>query len=216
MPTAAARFVILGLTNGPGFHRNKCLAAEVQWVQQHHLRLGAYSMTTYPTASQVRRYAHAGPFAGHGTRAALRNTGYAEARFNVATMAAARILVPMVWVDVEPYNPAWSSSVARNRAVVVGVIRGYRDAGFTAGIYSNPNGWPQVVGNWRLSAVPTWSTVGPRGKTKALRSCNGGPSRSPVGGPTWIAQWWSKDGHHDYDLTCPYAPARRAMFAAPR
>jgi hypothetical protein len=140
-------------------------------------------------------------------RAMLRNTGYAEAKYNVATMARLGMSVPMIWVDVEPYPVApWSGSYRRNRAVVVGAIRGYRDAGFNVGIYSNPNGWGEVVGRWQLPDIPTWSTVGSRGAKAARRSCRVGPS----GGPTWLAQWWR--GPRDYDLTCPAAPARSKMF----
>jgi hypothetical protein len=209
MPTAAARFVIVGVTNGPGFHANPCLGRELGWVRRHHRRLGGYALTTYPTAGQIRRYARTGPFTGRGTRAALRNAGYAEGRFNIVVMGRAHMLVPMIWVDVEPYPAApWSASIQHNRAVVVGAMRAYRDAGFAVGLYSNPNGWPEVVGNWRLPVVPTWSTVGYRGEKKARHSCAAGPS----GGPTWIAQWWV--GHRDLDLTCPYAPAKRAMFGA--
>ena len=32
MPLDAARYVILGLTNGPGFYANPCLASQVAWV----------------------------------------------------------------------------------------------------------------------------------------------------------------------------------------
>jgi hypothetical protein len=207
MPAPGTRFVIVGLTNGPGFYPNPCIARQLRWVQRRQLLLGAYAMTTYPTAAKIRRYGGHGPFSGHGVRAALRNTGYAEARFNLATMARVGMSVPMIWVDVEPYPVApWTLSARRNRAIVVGAIRAYRDAGFTVGIYTNPNGWGEVVGDWQLRAVPTWSTVGIRGATAARGSC----SRGPSGGPTWIAQWWV--GHRDLDLTCPGAPARSTMF----
>jgi hypothetical protein len=207
MPAPGTRFVIVGLTNGPGFHPNPCIAREVRWVQRRHLRLGAYALTTYPPAAKIRRYGERGPFSGNGVRAALRNTGYAEARYNLATMARIGMSVPMIWVDVEPYPVApWSASHRHNRAIVVGAVRAYRDAGFTVGIYTNPNGWGEVVGDWQLPQLPTWSTVGSRGATAARRSC----SRGPSGGPTWLAQWWV--GRRDLDLTCPLAPARSVMF----
>jgi hypothetical protein len=207
MPGPNATFVIVGVTNGPGFSPNPCLTRELRWVQRRHLLLGGYALTTYPTSSAVRQYRHAGPYAGTTTRSALRNAGYAEARYNTATMARAGMSVPMIWVDVEPYPVApWSHSVRRNRAVVTGVMRAYRDAGFPVGLYTNPNGWPEVVGNWQLPNVPTWSTVGSRGSAAARRSCTVGPS----GGPTWLAQWWV--GPRDHDLTCPLAPKPSVMF----
>ena len=33
MPTAEAEYVVVGLTNGPGFHANPCLADQVAWVR---------------------------------------------------------------------------------------------------------------------------------------------------------------------------------------
>jgi hypothetical protein len=207
MPGPGAQFVIVGVTNGPGFYPNPCLTHELRWVHRRHLLLGGYAMTTYPTAALIRQHGHTGPYAGTSARSALRNTGYAEALYNIATMARVGMSVPMIWVDVEPYPVApWSRSFARNRAVVTGVMRAYRDAGFKVGLYTNPNGWGQVVGNWRLPLVPTWSTVGSRGANNARHSCTVGPP----GGPTWIAQWWI--GPRDHDLTCPLAPAPRAMF----
>lgn len=207
MPGSSAKFVIVGITNGPGFHPNPCLARELSWVRRHDRLLGGYALTTYPRAKQLRAYAHAGPFDGNGIRAELRNTGYAEARYNLRTMARTKMTVPLIWVDVEPYPVApWSASHRHNRAVVVGAMRAYRDAGFAVGIYTNPNGWPEVVGHWRLPAIPTWVTVGSRGARHARRACSAGPS----GGPAWISQWWV--GNSDLDLTCPAAPSRRSMF----
>ncbi len=207
MPGRGAQFVIIGVTNGPGFYPNPCLSRELRWVARRHLLLGGYALTTYPSAGQLRHHGHHGPYNGATGRGALRNTGYAEARYNIATMNHVGMSVPMIWVDVEPYPVApWSPSFARNRAVVDGAMRAYRDAGYTVGLYTNPNGWGQVVGNWLLRSVPTWSTVGSRGATAALLSCSIGPS----GGPTWIAQWWV--GPRDHDLTCPAAPRRAAIF----
>jgi hypothetical protein len=207
MPSSSARFVVVGVTNGPGFYPNPCLARELSWVHRHHRQLAGYALTTFPTTKQIRHNATAGPFTGHVVRAQLRNAGYAEATYNVATMHRLGMSVPMIWVDVEPYPAApWSASFRHNRAIVVGAIRGYRDAGYPVGLYTNPNGWGEVVGNWQLPTVPTWATVGRRGRAKALAACTLGPS----GGPTWISQWWV--GNKDLDLTCPGAPARHTMF----
>jgi hypothetical protein len=92
---------------------------------------------------------------------------------------------------------------------VTGAIRGYRDVGYPVGIYSNPNGWPEVVGSWRLAGYPTWSTAGYGHARQARRMC----SRGPSGGVTWLAQWWR--GHRDLDLVCPRAPRQTRLFAGP-
>ncbi len=36
MPARSARFVMLGLTNGPGFYPNPCLGHQLAWVKRHH------------------------------------------------------------------------------------------------------------------------------------------------------------------------------------
>lgn len=201
-------FVIVGLTNGPGFHPNPCIGREIRWVKRHHAQLGLYAMTTYPKAGQRAAHATDGPFTTQ-RHAALRNAGYAEAMFNLATEKRHHISAPMVWVDVEPYPAApWTKNKAKNKAVVAGAIRAYRHAGKQVGLYTYFNGWHEVVGSWRLPGLPTWSTVGHlNSASKARNTCTkpGRASTAPSGGPTVIAQWY--DTHRDYDLLCPAAVA---------
>lgn len=211
MPTRDAAFVIVGLTNGPGFYPNPCLSDQLAWVAAHHRLLAAYAMTTYPRGWQVRQYGQAGPYDGTTARGALRNAAYAEASYNLSTMRNAQMTVPMVWVDVEPYPVSpWSHSHSANRAVVRSVIRAYAAAGYQVGIYTYPNGWRQVVGSWHLPSLPTWSTIGGGRATQARRACGRGPS----GGPDWLMQWWVN--HRDKDLVCPAGGGQgAAMFADP-
>lgn len=211
MPTTDASFVVVGVTNGPGFYPNPCLADQVGWVAAHERLLAAYAMTTYPRKWQIRRYGEDGPYDVTTARGVLRNAAYAEARFNLTSMNTAQMTVPMVWVDVEPYSVSpWSKSHSRNRAVVRSVIRAYTDAGYRVGIYTYPNGWKNVVGRWTLPALPTWSTVGSGRASRARHACGRGPS----GGRDWIMQWWVN--HRDKDLICP-AGGRHgdSMFASP-
>jgi hypothetical protein len=211
MPTRDADFVVVGVTNGPGFYPNPCLGDQLSWVASHHRLLAAYAMTTYPRQWEVRRYGQAGPYDGSTARGALRNAAYAEARYNLQTMSGAGMTVPMIWVDVEPYKWApWSRSHGANRAVIRSVVRGYADAGYRVGIYTYPNGWKDVVGAWRMPALPTWSTIGHGRPAQAQRACGRGPS----GGPDWIMQWWSNN--RDKDLICPAGGAQgSAMFTTP-
>jgi hypothetical protein len=210
MPTAGARFVIVGLTDGPGFHRNPCLSREVAWVRRHDRLLAAYAMTTYPPGREVARHDHDGPYAGRGRLSKLRNTGYAEATYNVRRMRWVGIEVPMVWVDVEPYRTApWSHHHRANRAVLSGVIRGYEDADIAVGIYTYSYGWRAVTGGWRLPGLPTWVSAGRNTRRAALAMCHHGPP----GGRTWIAQHWGS--HRDRDATCPgiYAAHAEDIFS---
>ena len=209
MPSASARFVVIGLTNGPAFYPNPCLAAQTSWVKQRHLYAVTYAMTTYPTTKQVATYGRAGPYKGTSAAAKLANTGYAQARFNVASMRRAGLVSPFMWVDVEPYSVApWSKSTTRNKAVVDGALRGYRAAGLKVGVYSTKYLWTQVLGSARYG-LPEWRTAGPRGKSAARGRC--ASSYSFQGGAPVVAQWTTRTA--DYDLTCPGYSTRPALAA---
>ena len=208
MPSTAAQFVVVGLTNGPGFTRNPCLTTQLAWARARAIQTAAYAVASYPTAAQLRRYAQAGPYRGTTWRGRLRNVGYAEARYNLATLSAVGLSVPHIWVDVEsyPFRP-WSRSILGNRALVRGALQGYRDAGLTVGIYSTPLQFAQIAG-WVGWAVPEWHTAGSRGRSTALARCAESPF---TGGPVVLSQWWTSRA--DHDLTCPAAtPSAFAQF----
>jgi hypothetical protein len=211
MPTKDASFVIVGLTNGPGFHPNPCLADQIAWVREHHRYLAAYAMTTYPHAKKVASYGQDGPYDGSTPAGALRNAAYAEATFNLSTVQSVGMVVPMIWVDVEPYPVSkWTTNHKNNRRVVKAVIRAYTESGYHVGIYTYANGWKNVVGGWRLPELPTWSTIGGGHAAAARRACGHGPS----GGNDWLMQWWRHN--RDKDLICPAAAEQgSAMFASP-
>jgi hypothetical protein len=202
LPTAEARFVVVGLTNGPSFVANPCVRDQVAWVASRHLRAAAYAILSYPDDATLRRYGGAGPF-GSGTPNRLRNAGYAAARFNLATMRAAGLRSPVVWIDVEPV-PAfpWSDDLAANAAVVQGAARGYTDAGLRVGYYSTPSLWKRVVG-YLPTGSPEWRAAGLTSRAEALRRCRADWSFS--GGEAVLGQW-VEDGR-DRDVTCPGAAA---------
>lgn len=201
MPLSSASFAVIGLTNGPGWYPNPCLAAQVAWAKSRGVWASAYSMTTFPTSAQMRAYGGSGPWSTATRAGRLRNAGYAQATFNVTSMATAGLKVPFVWVDVEPYpTHPWSRDVHANRQVVRGVVRAYEDRGYQVGFYSYDNGWRTVVGSWRQPSHPAWVPVGPvsSGWTRASSRCSA-PSFS--GGPVWLAQW--VQDNRDRDVTCP-------------
>jgi hypothetical protein len=147
MPTAAARFVVVGLTNGPSFVANPCLEDQLAWVKERHLLAAAYSVVSYPDARTLAELRDKGPYAGSSRLGALRNVGYQAALFNVDTMRRAGFRTPVVWIDVEPVTHFdWSTDVVANGAVVQGMARGYREAGFRIGFYSIGSLWTRVVG----------------------------------------------------------------------
>lgn len=208
LPTASASFAIIGLTNGPGFHPNPCLADQVAWAKGRGLWTGAYAVATFPTTRQRAKYGGTGPWSAENKSGRLRNTGYQQAAFNVASMQAADLDVPMIWVDVEPYAVRpWSGSILNNRDVLRGVVRGYADSGYRVGFYSYDRGWRQIVGAWHRSAYPTWVPVGQARHGKALATQRCGLA-SFSRGEVLIGQW-VKD-HRDKDITCDALTGRAA------
>jgi hypothetical protein len=208
LPMASASFAIIGLTNGPGFTPNPCLAAQVAWARDRGVWTSAYAMTTYPTTVERATYGATGPWLATTSTGQLRNAGYAQALTNVAAMRVTGLVVPFVWVDVEPYAVApWSGSIAANRDVVRGAVRGYEDSGYRVGFYSYDGGWRAVVGAWRKPAYPAWVPVGhsTNGLAVASARCS---QVSFSGGEVLLAQW--VNGGRDRDVTCPQLAGRAA------
>ena len=199
MPLDSAEFVILGLTNGPGFTPNPCLADQVQWVKDRHLMAAAYAVNSYPDQQTLARYGSKGPYDGSTRLGALKNVGYQQALFNLATMQAAGLRTPIVWLDVEPVPVfEWSPDRVANAAVVEGAARGYTDSGYQIGAYSTPALWDSVVGDLTLG-VPEWRAAGQTSQDEALRRCQG--DWSFQGGRGVLGQW--VEGSRDRNITCP-------------
>jgi hypothetical protein len=198
MPRASARYVVIGLTNGPGFFPNPCIKSQVRWAKRHHVWTAAYAVTTYPRARQLAKYGTTGPHSSTYLHGKLWNAGYAEAEFNIATMKGVHLTSPIVWVDVEPYSVRpWTRHRTRNAAVVQGAVQGYQDAGLKVGFYSTQLLWRSIVDHLHYG-LPEWRTAGPRTMAAALRMCSHDPIQ---GGRAVLAQWWDDD--RDFGVTCP-------------
>jgi hypothetical protein len=198
MPDAGVGFVVVGLTSGRAFTANPCLDRQIRWVRNHHVHASAYAFAAFPSRAQLRRHRHHGPYDSRHRAGALKNGGYAAARYNVRVMRQHGFTTPHVWLDVEPSSShPWSHRRHLNRAVVHGWIRGYRSAGYTVGVYSTPLLWRHILGRFR-PRLPEWRTAGPTSARAALGRCRG---ESIQGGPAAIAQWWT--AHRDFDRLCP-------------
>jgi hypothetical protein len=162
---------------------------------------------TYPTPDQLETYGDKGPYDPGDREGRLRNTGYAQAQLNVASMQQAGLDSPVVWLDVETVRrPApWSSEPSANRAVVEGSMRAYRDAGLRLGVYSTPYLWRSVVGPARYR-LPEWRTAGRQDRTAALARCVG---PTVQGGRAVLAQWYDLEA--DHDTLCPGRPPRQVL-----
>lgn len=200
MPLDSAEFVILGLTNGPAFYPNPCLAEQVAWVRKRRLMAAAYSVLSYPEPRHLRQYGGQGPYDAGTRLGRLGNVGYQQALFNLETMRRAGLLSPVVWLDVETVPDFdWPRDDPEgNAAVVRGAERGYSEAGLLVGVYSTQHLWRSVVGDLRLG-LPEWRAAGQTSRAEALRRC--GPERMIQGGAAILAQWVELD--RDRNVTCP-------------
>lgn len=208
MPLPEAEFVILGLTNGPGFTANPCLADQVSWVRDRGLLAAAYAVVSLPDDATVARLHADGPYDGASRLGALANAGYQQALANVVTMRRAGLTTPVVWVDVEPVPDfEWSADTVANGAVVEGAVRGYQYAGYRVGVYSTPALWAGVVGDLALG-LPEWRAAGQTSRAEALDRC--GEDWSIQGGAGVLAQW--VEAERDQDLTCPGTAAQLARW----
>jgi hypothetical protein len=199
MPLPEAEFVVVGLTNGPGFTANPCLADQVAWIRERRLLAAAYAVVSQPSAAQVAEHGARGPFDADTDLGALANTGYQQALTNVATMRAAGLATPIVWLDVEHVPDfEWSSDPEANGAVVQGAARGYADAGYDVGVYSTPYLWAEVVGDLALG-LPEWRAAGQTSRDEALDRC--GDDWQIQGGDAVLGQWVADQ--RDHNVTCP-------------
>jgi hypothetical protein len=213
MPTADAEYVVIGLTNGPGFHTNPCLADQVAYAKGAGLLTAAYAVASFPDDATVKAYGREGPYPAEDPGAALLNTGYQQARFNVAAMHSVGLESPIVWIDVEsvPFYD-WSADPVSNGYVITGLAKGYVDSGLKIGVYSTPHLWETVVGGLTLGQAPEWRAAGQTSVTEALSRC--GPDWSIQGGLGVLGQWVEEA--RDRNITCPGVEAQLGdYFAAP-
>lgn len=199
MPTPDMEYVVVGLTNGPGFYPNPCLAEQVAWVRERGLLLSAYAVLSYPDDQALEQFGDDGPHDGASVLGALRNVGYQQALYNIRSMRAVGLDTPLVWLDVEPVALfEWSGDPVANAAVVEGARRGYEDAGYRVGVYSTPYLWEQIVGDLALD-VPEWRAAGETSRAEALERC--GADWSIQGGEPVLGQWL--EASRDHNVTCP-------------
>lgn len=208
LPLETARFVVIGLTNGPGFYANPCLADQVAYARGRALLTAAYSVISYPDAATVQEHGSTGPYDDSTPTGLLQNVGYAQARFNISSLVGAGLETPMVWLDVESVPGFdWSADPRANAAVVQGAARGYADAGYRVGVYSTPYLWSQIVGDLALD-LPEWRPAGPTSRATAESRC--GADWVIQGGAAVIVQWVEQQ--RDQNVTCPRMPGTLASW----
>ncbi|HET6818148.1 MAG TPA: hypothetical protein VFH66_13065 [Mycobacteriales bacterium] len=205
LPSGSRRFEIVGLTNGVGFHENPCLASEWRYARGHASYVTAYTMLTYPTASQLKASAtgHYGTCSTLACR--LQNNGWAQGAFADASLDRIGGHPPMVWVDVEPRpQQPWSSNTSRNSLVVKAAISSLQHHGYRVGIYSVSSLWREVAGY--STRLPEWVPAG---------SLTAGCGRPFSAGPVWISQWahyYSSGDGYDENGLCGSAPSLSSVY----
>lgn len=200
MPLVAARFVVVGLTDGPAFSANHCLHRQAAWVRAHERRVATYAVVSYPNRHELARLGGRGPYQRHRLTGRLRNVGYQQALMNLRRMHGAGLHSPIVWIDLEPSSShPWPRRTGLNAAVVRGLVHGYRSHGQRIGFYSTALIWHHIVGHLRFRA-PEWRTAGPASPHAALSRCHERDA-TIQGGPAVLAQWWND--RRDHDLVCP-------------
>jgi len=210
MPFDTAEFVVIGLTNGPSFHPNPCLADQVAWARERGLMIGVYSVLSHPEERFVRAYADQGPYDASTAHGRLGNLGYQQALFNLRTMRQAGVQTPAVWVDVEPVPSFdWPADPEGNAAIVRGAVRAYQEAGYLVGAYSTQYLWSSVVGDLRLG-LPEWRAAGQTSRAEARRRC--GPGSMFQGGAAVLSQWVEAD--RDRNITCPGESSQLELWFA--
>lgn len=206
LPLDTARFVVIGLTNGPGFYANPCLGEQVAYARGRGLLTAAYAVLSYPDAATVESYGSQGPYDESTATGLLQNVGWSQARFSIASMVQAGLETPMVWLDVESVPGFdWSADPRANAAVVQGAARGYAEAGYRVGVYSTPYLWQRIVGDLSLG-VPEWRPAGPTSRAGALARC--GEDWVVQGGAAVLVQWVEQQ--RDQNVTCPRMPGAMA------
>lgn len=206
LPAGHRTFMIVGLTNGVGFHENPCLSQQWQFARHNADHVTGYTMATYPTRAQraASRVGHYGTC--RQLACELRNSGWAQGVYAQQSLRRIGARPPMVWVDVEVrHQQPWTNKPALNRLVIQALISSLQHRGYRVGIYSTYYMWRDIAGY--TSSLPEWV---PSSSTSA--GCWTPFSRGPV----WLSQFthYYRNRHTAYDENgkCGRAPAMQRMF----
>jgi hypothetical protein len=139
------------------------------------------------------------------------NFGYRTSQLAVGDALARGWRSSTWWLDVESVGPClpgfpvasfgWSCDQALDALVVEGALRGLEDLGLTAGVYSNPHEWAQVLGSFapELPGVPEW-VANWNHASAPWEVCSS--AYAFAGGPVWLVQYTDDAGGFDGDYAC--------------
>jgi hypothetical protein len=181
LPPGAA-FAIVGLNGGAPLTTNKCFAEQVAWAR----RSSAYAV--YVNTS----------YSGGGADPVAYGTRLAEDAIR-RERAAGVSGIAVWWLDVELTN-TWRGTTQQNATALAAMAARLQRAGVRVGIYSSPQQWVEIAGDWQ-PGLPVWNATGPGTQAQAVAACD----ESFAGSSTAIAQWVAKQGSRliDHNIVCP-------------
>lgn len=180
-PPTGAAFGIVGLNGGAPLRSNGCFGEQVSWARRTS-GYAVYVNTAYPGVGDPVAYGR-------------RLVDDAIERERAAGVKG----VAMWWLDVEVTN-AWNGTTQENATVLAAMAARLQEAGVRVGIYSSPQQWAQIAGDW-APGLPVWNATGPGTRTTAAASC----SESFAGSTSAIVQWVERSGSRllDHNVVCP-------------
>ncbi len=180
-PPTGAAFGIVGLNGGAPRLSNRCFAEQLAWARRT-TGYAVYVNTSYSGVGDPVAY-------GRG----LVDDAISRER------AAGVRGVAMWWLDVEVTN-AWNGTTQENATVLAAMAARLQEAGVRVGIYSSPQQWAEIAGDW-APGLPVWNATGPGTRASAAASC----AESFAGSTSAIVQWVEKSGRRllDHNVVCP-------------
>ncbi|GAA2753703.1 hypothetical protein [Amnibacterium kyonggiense] len=210
-------FAIVGVNAGRPTDPNPSLADQLAWAAQSrgvgHAKVDVYvasanpgtAGTWWPSSDRTKagtkvRSPYGSCTARKATQACAWVYGNSYGRDDVHTVPAGTAIGTW-WIDVEQDN-TWSSSTARNRAVVEGMVAGLQAGKQRVGIYALSGQFRDILGTVPASSsvtkLPAW-VAGAKDEAAALQRCSGA---SLTAGRVTLVQWVDFANTVDHDVAC--------------
>ena len=176
-----AAFAIVGVNGGAPLTSNPCFAEQWAWARRSSAH-AIYVNTAYSGIGEPVAYG----------RKLIEDAIEREHAAGVSGTA-------MWWLDVEVGN-WWRGTTQENATVLASMAARLQESGVRVGIYSSPQQWQEIAGDWE-PGLPVWNATGPGTQKRAAKSC----TESFAGSTSAIVQWVEKAGPRllDHDLVCP-------------
>lgn len=214
---AVGDFAVVGVDNGVATQPNPCLATQLAWAAGSpgtvHAAVDVYVNTANPnradasfapTGDTTRRGRTVTSPYGHCRNETSRACSWvygASLAWDDVETSGVTGPVGRWWLDVESIN-SWSTSTARNRAALEGMVAAFTKARKPVGLYSSAGEFHDIVGtvpaSSSLSKLPSWIAAGTT-RGSAERLCSHAPLTK---GRLTLTQWRDTTAGIDRDVAC--------------